>query len=198
MNAPSTEASKILIARYDGYLSANGNPNSLRYSQLAPNGKIYNSTNHIFGATDVLNVINSPNNLGLACDFRQHQIQLPTFNGALTNYPNFRLGALHGSSCDTLTPTNEVNNTPLGKLRIYPNPANDILKIDLTMRDYHYQGRVAVVLYDILGQEMKRHIVSDFASIVHLDVSKLATGTYILGLEVEGQVVGSERVIVQR
>jgi hypothetical protein len=192
LNANNIQASEVVIGTYDGFITSSGCNSTLRYSQLAPNGKIYNSTIH---SCDVLNVINNPDSAGLACDFRQHQIQLPTFNGALTNYPNFRLGALHGSSCDTLTPTNEVNNTPLGKLRIYPNPVNDILKIDLTMRDYHYKGRVAVVLYDILGQEMKRHIVSDFASIVHLDVSKLATGTYILGLEVEGQVVGSERVV---
>jgi Secretion system C-terminal sorting domain len=195
LQALNVQASEVIVGTYDGYTAQTGGGNSLRYSQLGPNGKIYNSSR---GSCDVLNVVNRPDSPGLACDFRQHQIQLPTYNGALPNYPNFRLGALRGSGCDTLTASQEINYAEKDKLRIYPNPVSDLLKIDLTMWDYHYQGRVAVVLFDVLGREVKRQVVSDFASIVHLEVSKLATGAYILCLEVEGQMVGAERVVVQR
>jgi PKD repeat protein len=106
------EASKTIIAEYDGFMS----PFSTRFylSQLAPNGKIYINSS---SGTNVLHVINSPNQPKELSDLRQHDIQLPTFNKfSLPNFPNYRLGALVGSLCDTLG----INNHPLAGFTCEP------------------------------------------------------------------------------
>jgi Secretion system C-terminal sorting domain len=184
LQAANIAASKIKIADYDGYHTPQNAGSYITMPQLAPNGKIYI-------------VIDNPDNAGIACNFRQHAIPLPTYNSAVPNYPNFRLGALRGSSCDTITANNEIE-TPIQKLRVFPNPASSILKVDLTLNEYNHQGKVVVVLHDMLGRRVMRQVVSDFGSIVEMDVSTLTEGVYVCGLEIEGRIVGVERVVVQR
>ncbi|MEY4927393.1 MAG: hypothetical protein RI894_1829, partial [Bacteroidota bacterium] len=76
-------------------------------AQLAADGKIYISTAN---GTKYLHTIESPNERGVACNLRQHSVHLPAFMvRGLPNYPNFRLGPVDGSACDTLG-FNEVNS----------------------------------------------------------------------------------------
>jgi hypothetical protein len=192
LQASNVGSSKIKIAAYDRYRTIHGSPTPISHGQLAPNGKIYIAS---ISTSDILHVIEAPDSLGLACNFRQHAIPLPTYNGAVPNYPNFRLGALVGSGCDTIVANSEVSE-PMQGLKLFPNPVNQVLNIDLTLDNYQYHGSVVVVLYDVLGHSLKRHTVSDFSSIVQLDVSGLASGLYLVGLEVEGVVVKTEKVVV--
>jgi Secretion system C-terminal sorting domain len=195
LQASNIGASKIKIADYDEYKTNRNFPSYITIPQLAPNGKIYIAT---YPTTNVLHVIEAPDSAGLACNFRQHAIPLPTYNSAVPNYPNFRLGRLIGSSCDTLySPTNELNK-PLDKLKVFPNPVSNILKIDLSLSDYNHLGKVLITLTDILARQVFKKIVSDFSSIVEIDVSRLTEGVYICNLEIEGQIVGVQRVVVQR
>ena len=74
--------------------------------QLAPDGKIYISG----GACHYLHTIDNPDAAGVACNVNQHSIELPTINGYTNGYfPNFRLGPLDGSPCDTLG----IDNLPV-------------------------------------------------------------------------------------
>ena len=87
--------------------------------KLAPDNKIYwscawsdgvhfnypypDTTYNIYNMN--LSVINSPDSLGAACDFQPYSFYLGggrTYWG-LPNNPNYDLGPLAGSSCDTLT-----------------------------------------------------------------------------------------------
>ncbi len=87
--------------------------------KLAPDNKIYWSCAWINGSTynypypdtsynvynTYLSVINSPDSLGAACDFQPYSFYLGggrTYWG-LPNNPNYELGPLVGSVCDTLT-----------------------------------------------------------------------------------------------
>jgi hypothetical protein len=58
-------------------------------------GKIYMNT---YGNNNVLHVINSPNNVGVACNFVQKQLYFGYFNRymdfSLPNTPNFSLGSI--------------------------------------------------------------------------------------------------------
>jgi hypothetical protein len=89
------------------------------FLQLAPNDKIYWSNAWYDGANfnypykdtsynvynTYLSVINSPDSLGAACDFQPYSFYLGggrTYYG-LPNNPNYDLGPLVGSVCDTLT-----------------------------------------------------------------------------------------------
>jgi hypothetical protein len=194
LRAVNIARSKVKVATYDGFRTASNSPSLITIPQIAPNGKIYIASSP---PTTYLHVIESPDSLGLACNFRQHAIPLPTYNSVVPNYPNFRLGALVGSGCDTIVANNEVEKMGAG-MRIFPNPVNEQLNIDLTLQNYQYHGSVVVILYDVLGHTLKRHTVSDFSSIVQLDVSGLASGLYLVGLEVEGVVVSTQRVVVER
>jgi hypothetical protein len=68
--------------------------------QLAPNGKIYiDATNGI----KYLHVINNPNEKGDSCNMVNYGFPTPFYDQtSLPNYPNYRLGPLVGSGCDTI------------------------------------------------------------------------------------------------
>jgi hypothetical protein len=74
--------------------------------QLAPDGRIYIVNGH---NNFVLHVIDRPNEYGKACRPRQNGFRLPTLtNRGTPNFPNFRLGPIDGSECDTLG----IDNVP--------------------------------------------------------------------------------------
>ena len=61
-----------------------------------------------------MHVMNFPNRQGIQCDFRQRAIELPYYTfGANAYYPNYRLGPVDGSSCDTLG----IDNQPVAEFR---------------------------------------------------------------------------------
>jgi len=122
--ASDIEASKLLIAVYDGF--TNPGPTRFRLAQLAPDGKIYVASNI---NTFNLHVIEHPDSLGTACNFVQHKIELPTVNDiSIPIYPNYALGPLPGE-CDTL-PVSTTELLVPDDLRLYPNPATDEVFIE--------------------------------------------------------------------
>ncbi len=89
------------VAIYDGFCTP-GVPwtTAFNLAGLQPDGKIYYATT---GSTTGLNVINRPDFPGVSCDVQQHAIIFPKFNyQTVTHNPNFRLGELNTSPCDTL------------------------------------------------------------------------------------------------
>lgn len=99
------EASMINFADEDGfyddwdpeYYSSFG---LFGFSGLGPDGKVYATT---VGLTDYFHVIERPNNYGVSCKMEQHSFKVLGINQyAVPNHPNYRLGPLEGSGCDTL------------------------------------------------------------------------------------------------
>ncbi|MGB3869291.1 MAG: hypothetical protein WA937_07485 [Flavobacteriales bacterium] len=94
-------------------------------AQLAPDGKVYIGTGN---GTLRLHVIHNPDEPGLACNLEQHGVELPRyFMNSLPNHPNYHLGAVAGSVCDslginTLTPALSQGE---GEMRAFPNPSAD-------------------------------------------------------------------------
>lgn len=109
LTAADVEASEILVAEHDGFES----PliTNFYHPQIAPDGKIYICSN---SSVDKLHVIDYPDSAGLSCHLRQHAINLPTLNlGSVPNHPNYRLGPLDDSACDTLG----IDNIPVAWFR---------------------------------------------------------------------------------
>ncbi|MDO8365245.1 MAG: PKD domain-containing protein [Saprospiraceae bacterium] len=109
LRAPDVLASKEIVAEYDGFMSPE--VTYFFHAALAPDGKIYilTTTNN-----DILHVIHSPTKKGLACKVEQHGIKLPARGSFFEpNFPNYRLGPLDGSSCDTLG----IDNLPIAHFR---------------------------------------------------------------------------------
>ncbi|MBK9727553.1 MAG: T9SS type A sorting domain-containing protein [Saprospiraceae bacterium] len=93
-----------LIAQYDGYKELHPvNWHILTkfgLMQQAPDGRIYNSsTNYTFNA---LHIINNPNEEGVLCNYVQHGISSTSPKSCIPNFPNYRLGPIDGSGCDSL------------------------------------------------------------------------------------------------
>jgi hypothetical protein len=100
LEAEDIEASKVLVAEYDGFESPANFGTRFFLAQLAPDGKIYISTP---STTDRLHVIHQPNNKGAGCQIEQHGIQLPGLNfRTMPNHPYYGLGPEDGGACDTL------------------------------------------------------------------------------------------------
>ena len=107
--AGDIEASRVVVGIYDGFIDPLWT--NFFLAQLAPDGKIYISSPN---GVPYFHVIEEPNEKGLACDFRQHSVHLGSYNGfGLPNNPNYRLGPLDGSPCDTLG----LDNMPKAKFR---------------------------------------------------------------------------------
>jgi hypothetical protein len=78
--------------------------------QHGPDGKIYIWA----GDTRYMHVIEFPNRRGEACQVRQRAINLPAeVFAANLYYPNYRLGPIDGSACDSLG----IDNHPMAVFR---------------------------------------------------------------------------------
>ncbi|MBL7828587.1 MAG: PKD domain-containing protein [Saprospiraceae bacterium] len=98
LQATDVAGSRIKVGTYNGHLDPF--PTKFDRSYLAPDGKIYVVTS---SGSRTLHVVNKPNELGIACDFQQPGTKLPCNNArSFPNFPNYRLGPLDGSPCDTL------------------------------------------------------------------------------------------------
>lgn len=98
--APDINASLELVGVYDDFRASNLLPTTFYHLALGPDNKIY------VGCTNTVNylhTINEPDKPGALCDFRQHNVVLPSKNiFHLPHHPNYRLYAAVDSPCDTL------------------------------------------------------------------------------------------------
>ena len=129
-----------IVAEYDGFKyyfaddTIQSNPIGYRVNfcqmKLGPDGRIY-----IFPSTTsnrMISVIDSPIENGVSCNVKQHSILLNTsFTRTVPNMPEFRLGPLDGSPCDTLG----IDNHPISKYRYEADTLNH-LKIRFTDLSY--------------------------------------------------------------
>ncbi|MEI6409486.1 MAG: PKD domain-containing protein [Bacteroidota bacterium] len=108
LNSPDTWGSRRLVAVFDGNICALWS----RFGTIfpGPDGRLYIKPP---ATSSCIHVINRPNLRGPACDVRQHDIIFPNPCANPQNFPNFRLGPLDGSPCDTLG----FNNYPLADFR---------------------------------------------------------------------------------
>ena len=152
------------------------------------------------GATDTstsllnknLSVINFPDNYYLDSDFDTATISLggeSSFSG-LPNMPNYNLGALEGSPCDTLSVG--INNATAmeAEIKIYPNPVTDFIYIKSEIEQKYYYTIKNIfsekLLSGVLYAEEKIHI------------KQLASGVYFLELsDVNNHVIQTEKIVKQ-
>ncbi|MFN5070348.1 MAG: T9SS type A sorting domain-containing protein [Bacteroidota bacterium] len=195
--APDILASKTTVAEYDGFIDSSGGlpfGTTFVWKQLGPDGKIYIVGNN----TTYLHTIDNPDEPGLACNVNQHSFKMPTLNAySMPNFPNYRLGPIDGSPCDTLGIDNLTNiNDKLDNnsepVRLYPNPARDYITLLIPRITKQWQ----FALFDIQGREVLHlHSRGAFRS---LDVSQLAAGLYLWRLVYEDGKEERGKLILQR
>jgi hypothetical protein len=176
------------VAVYDGNRSPFGS--YFVTGQNGPDGKIYFSCGN---GENVYHVIERPDEKGDSCLFLQHGIQLPTFSGGVPNFPNYRLGALPGSPCDTLTGLNDVARAEKQKfLKVFPNPATNFVTIDYGFTDWN-KGEVSLEITNELGQVVHQQPVPMYSGFQKVEVQNFAPGMYTAFIKRKGQVVASAK-----
>jgi hypothetical protein len=148
---------------------------------LGPDGKIYIAyakptiwyINAYTFENMHLSVINSPDSLGLACDFQPFSFYLGsrrTYYG-LPNIPDYKLGALE-PPCVVSVGEVEGKN----QINVFPNPANDLISVSVNKLNSDFY----LELTDIFGRILLK---TKFRNQTEINVSHLPTGVYCIIIE---------------
>lgn len=101
-----------------------------------------------------LSVVNYPDSLGAACDFQPFSFYLGgkrTYWG-LPNNPDYNLGAIIGSPCDTLSVgISETETTSKASLHVFYNAAAEKLFINAQ----NFKGKYCTLqIFDVMGRKV--------------------------------------------
>jgi len=189
--APDIATSMVHIAEWDGFYSPNPPLATLfDIAQLAPDGKIYIGTGN---STDVLHVIHDPDEAGATCNMEQHGISLPRyFENSLPNHPNYHLGPVDGSVCDSLGMGVAELQAPLAAATVSPNPSAG--SVNLSYGAQREAGEVQVL--DAQGRVVLRERLPAWSTVHAVELVGEPAGMYHCRLQWGGRAT-SVRVIVQ-
>ena len=175
LQSSNIAASLDTVAVNDGFYDPNPPwQTAFVLHQLGPDGKIYISTGN---ATFSLHVIDQPDSADTLCNVLQHSLSLGRFNVTIPNFPNYELGVLEGSPCDTLGLGETPNPLQGGfrSLRINPNPANNAFYIKY---DIPTNENLLFVLYDSYGKEvLRKNLYGTFKNLL-VHTEQLNNGIY--------------------
>jgi hypothetical protein len=151
-------------------------PPYLGMMSLMPDGKIYMPgwSGSTTGLDGCFSVVNEPDLKAPACNL---QVRSVCVAGAVQiqatpNFPNYNLGALAGSGCDSLTDIKTEKQETRKQPRVFPNPANEQVEIELPQ-----QGSYEIYLLNTAGQLIEKKAV---AKSVIIDTQNLPSGIYFL------------------
>jgi hypothetical protein len=191
VSVPNIEASMVHIAVWDSTYSPSPPFATLfDIAQLAPDGKIYIGTGN---STFKLHVINDPDQPGLACDMVQHGVTLPTYNfNSLPNHPNYFLGPVDGSVCDSLGINEGISEAQKeAVVRAYPNPSAGAF-----MLSYPANAGVGwLEVRDVAGRVVLRERIPQWSTLHRVELAGQAAGMYNCSLR-WGMEVLNTRVIL--
>ncbi len=173
------------VGKYDGY-KVNG-PAGFWFMSRQTDGKIYLTPTCY---CDFMHVINYPDSLSLACKVGLRQLSLCSNNSSTmpNNIPNYLLGPVLGSLCDTLTSVSNQCDKGYG-LKLYPNPSQGDISIDITLPRYDLQHSAILMIFDLLGREVYSHEFSQYSYLHTIASGSLVPGLYFASLYYRGQVV---------
>jgi len=183
-------ADVVHIATWDSFYDY-GAPILFFMHQLAPDGKIYLSE---YAGSLSFNVINSPDSSGEACNFQPHSFEFsfPEFNISIPSFPNYDLGPLEGSPCDTLGNISTGIPSPnLLSFRIYPNPASDQFNIV-----YQPEKEIIAIITDAYGRVVNHFTLYPYFKNRMVWVNDLPDGMYLVTLK-QGNRQQSKKLVVQ-
>jgi hypothetical protein len=191
LNSPNIATSKTTVAVWDSTYSPFAT--TFYCQQLAPDGKIYVATT---STNNVMHIIDSPDSLGLACNVIQHGLQLPVLNsGTVPNHPNYHLGPVVGSICDSLTVGLAENKVQSASLRLNPNPATNQVWVNYNFPN-NKDGWLEI--YDTMGKlVLKRRLYwSTTQMLVYLNEIK-SSGVFVARVYDDSRrFISSEKLII--
>jgi hypothetical protein len=182
LNPPNIIASKQIVASYDGFYDPYSPILQTRICQpqLAPDGKIYITTGN---STRYFHTIHYPYFPGVACSLVQHDLVVPAFYyNTIPNHPNYFLGALAGSPCDTLTGFGLDMPAEI-EIKVSPNPASETATCSFPVQDKG--GRMDMI--DPMGRVVFSEPVPPWSQLKRLDVRNHPRGLYLCRFQWPGR-----------
>lgn len=193
LDSADLTAGTQLVANWDStYDPVLGPPfqAGFEFMQIGPDGKIYMTTQW---ATHYMHCIDIPDSLGIACNFQQHSLLLPTINGyTIPNFVNYFLGPVVGSVCDSLglgVPEYALHNF---KFSIQPNP---VINKTLSCKYVLPQNKDGTLeVFDIAGRTIFNEILPPWSTEQHFKL-KLAAGMYTVKITSNKQQAVQKMII---
>lgn len=185
LTASNISSTKATVAVWDTFYSPSPPFATTFYlEQLAPDGKIYISCTN--GTLDI-HSIDNPDSLGMACNVCQHCVHLPAYDGfTIPNMPNYHLGSLAGSQCDTLTAGVEAISDKNMSVNLFPNPAREKLYASFTLDETPTQWKI----YNAIGERCSvSSNVLNHGEYIEFDLSALPVGIYFVEFDFKDQKV---------
>jgi hypothetical protein len=180
------QGSLTLVANFDGF--GDPLPAVFFFMERTPDKRILMN---VLNGSQYLHVIQKPDERGIACQFEQHAIKLPTINNfTLPYFPNYRLGAIGEELCDSITAIYDKLNDPW-KFGVFPNPSMNYLNIvtPISLKFLEIFDYAGTLVYRKDGN------AEDFISV---DISLLPNGIYLIRGRGSNGVIMNEQFIVQR
>ncbi len=164
------------------------------YWNNVPNGYPYpDSVRNMYNEN--LGVINFPDSAGAACDFQPFSFYLGgkrTYVG-LPNNPDYNLGRLVGSPCDTLTAVIDFTTIKNNSIKIYPNPASGNVTLQSNQPFMH---KSLLVIESLMGDKITEYKMLTNSSAFTFNISNLANGVYICKLISGNEILDTQRLVI--
>ena len=195
LQAGDIQASRVVVGEYDGYMFFDVFPTTFGLMQLAPDCKIYLSSRN---GSNILHVIHSPDEPGLACNFVQHEFFLPAINTyAIPNFPNYRLGTGY-PVCDPtiqlVTSSVQVLPQPW-EVSVFPNPAGGQVTVEVPQP---LAAESVWSLCNAVGQRVLLHKMERGTTEVQVRLTGVPPGLYFWEMRDGEGRMGSGKLIVSK
>jgi hypothetical protein len=116
-------------------------------------------------------------------------LQLPRrIQRTIPHYPNYELGALEESPCDTLLSNVLDQIPPIEHVYLYPNPAKDMITLEMDL-----SGQKEVVILNALGEVLTQSTTS--AQRLGIQLGHYAHGLYFVQVFKAGRPIGTGKFI---
>ncbi len=176
--------------------------------RLAPDDKLYMTCFYDWGFpgfpypdsvrnmyNENLSVVNYPDSLGAACDFQPFSFYLGgkrTYWG-LPNNPDYNLGAVVGSPCDTLTTGIIPQTIKKNTIMIYPNPASTHATLKSTEP---FGNNTKLILENVIGNKVSEYKVLANSTVYTFNTAYLVNGIYTCKLISGNEVLDTQRLVI--
>jgi Secretion system C-terminal sorting domain len=173
---PNDSLATVKVSQFD----TSANFPSYSGLQITPTGVLY--IGHWNGISKDINAIMQPNEYGLASAFKFDYIRLLSNTNEPPNIPNYGLGALAGSPCDTIRLKPNV-------WLLYPNPANATIKLKVPITNK--LQAVKITVYNMHGQiVLDNNYTLNLNYEITINTTALANGLYYLKATSGGELFG--------
>ncbi len=195
-------ASKVKLGGVPWALDENqnvmeGTPGGSASFAHGPDGRIYNLFRNMHSIIEYPDEPGEASGLCLAADSPPSCLGVP-YNIFSTPHPNYRLGPLTGSGCDTILSSTKPPLAGSGYgVVASPSVASGQAEVSITLPSYG-GGTAELQVVDMLGRVVYQHRFPPYAYLHSLEVSGWPVGLYNVVLLENGRARAGARVVVGR